>query len=665
MARGQSRGSGRGVGAWLSLLGFLILVAWLGWLAFRGIRVASHLGAMRALIAETEQLATTDARATLASSEKMTSLCDNVAAIDSELDGLAREGEVFLNLAPFLGWVPLHGYDVQSAPQLLAMTQETLAASVTLCEAGTRLVTSLQQVDAGADRWPVAIRIAQDQQPHFRLARQSLDSALTYRAEIDAWRLSEILAEPLAKFDRLADKLAVGLRAAELGPYLLGADGARTYLVLAQNEDELRPTGGFISAAGRVHVENGRITELAIADSYSFDDLSKPYPWPPYPLYEYMGADYWLLRDANWSPDFPTAAETAAGLYLLSTGVDVDGVISLDQAALEYLLASIGHVEVSGESGGVWVSAENLALWMQNNWAPAPGQVQDREWWAQRKSFISELAAALLKRIEGGTNLSPTALLQGVLRALEEKHILIYDRRPEAAALLYGLNWDGHVDRSIGDYFAAVEANVSFNKASGMIARSLDYSVTLGEDGDGDVTVELHYQHQSRTPVDFCDPTSRYDAVYSAMMDRCYWNYLRLIVPIGAELDSYPPIVVPGAYLLRGRPSDDGVSVEKVNDARKSWGQLLLLAPGDRATLRYTYQVPAGTAHKLQSHWQYRLLLQKQPGIRTLPVSLSVRLPDGMGLLGSAPWPSLIEGQVLHYALDLSSDQPVRIDYGP
>src|SRR5713226_6254718 len=36
----------------------------------------------------------------------------------------------------------------------------------------------------------------------------------------------------------------------QLAPEVLGLNGPKTYLILVQNEDELRPTGGYITAAG-------------------------------------------------------------------------------------------------------------------------------------------------------------------------------------------------------------------------------------------------------------------------------------------------------------------------------------------------------------------------------------------------------------------------------
>ena len=55
-------------------------------------------------------------------------------------------------------------------------------------------------------------------------------------------------------------------------------------------------------------------------DAFTADDFSKDYPYPPDPIRHFMLADYWLPRDANWSPDFPTAAQQVQALYTLSNG---------------------------------------------------------------------------------------------------------------------------------------------------------------------------------------------------------------------------------------------------------------------------------------------------------------------------------------------------------
>ena len=97
-------------------------------------------------------------------------------------------------------------------------------------------------------------------------------------------------------------------------------EGPRTYLVLIQNNHELRATGGFIAAVGRVTVDKGRMTALDFADSYTVYSDKSTYPLAPKPMQQYMHIPLLLMRDANWSPDLPTTAEVARALYAQETG---------------------------------------------------------------------------------------------------------------------------------------------------------------------------------------------------------------------------------------------------------------------------------------------------------------------------------------------------------
>src|SRR5262245_6528586 len=97
---------------------------------------------------------------------------------------------------------------------------------------------------------------------------------------------------------------------------LAGLNRPKTYLTLVENEDELRANGSSIAAAGTITVHYGRVTDLAIEDVFALDNLKLTYPRPPQPLQDYMDAPKWLLRDSNWSPDFPSTAALAQALYL-------------------------------------------------------------------------------------------------------------------------------------------------------------------------------------------------------------------------------------------------------------------------------------------------------------------------------------------------------------
>ena len=97
-----------------------------------------------------------------------------------------------------------------------------------------------------------------------------------------------------------------------------------------QNEDELRATGGFLTEVGTVVVKDGEIVSYTFENSYDLDDLSKPYPPAPWQLERYMDAQMLLLRDSNWSPDFPSSAATAEYLYAYKSFHTSDGIIAID-----------------------------------------------------------------------------------------------------------------------------------------------------------------------------------------------------------------------------------------------------------------------------------------------------------------------------------------------
>ena len=61
--------------------------------------------------------------------------------------------------------------------------------------------------------------------------------------------------------------------------------------------------------------------------------------------------------------------------------------------------------------------------------------------------------------------------------------------------------------------------------------------------------------------------------------------------------------------------------------------------------------------------FQYRLLMQKQPGLPTEPVSLLVQLPPGAELVRTTPPDSRQEGEWVRLDVDLSGDTTFAVDF--
>jgi hypothetical protein len=442
---------------------------------------------------------------------------------------------------------------------------------------------------------------------------------------------------------------------------MLGATSPRTYLIMTQSSDELRPTGGYINAAGHITFDQGRIVEFTMQDSYNVDQLTNDYPYPPDPIYKYMGSDYWVLRDANWSPDFPTSARTAMALYEMGQGITTNGVIALDQQGLAYILKSVEPLNVEGNE----VTGDNLIPLMQAQWGPEPGQEQDEEWWRNRKSFMLTLAITLKQKFEqelGSVNLP---VLAAVLQeALAEKHMLVYMTDPVVSDFLTTENWAGTIVPTEGDYLMVVDANLGFNKASAIVERRTTHQVILHEDGSAEVYLNLVYHHPAQRQADACLQDPRYDPTYQQNMERCYWDYMRLIVPVGAELGGGPRVIVDGEYLLRGQSTTGQVDVALLEPGKVSWGQLFLLAPQESISLDYVYSLPPGTVQSSADNtWHYTLYLQKQPGTMQNPVNLTIILPENSQIQDVSPAPTHQEEDTLYFQLDQKVDRQISITY--
>lgn len=655
------------LGHFLIYLGLLTVALVVTWLVFEATRIYASYRAVTQHLATLEALASAGQSPLIASfSERENGqghdpnqLEESIHGTATDLETLYQELTPFLPLTPYLGWLPVYGADLQASPYLLAAARDLSRAGVILFDS---LAPALQSEPGAEQNGPLPHLVATLTQAEADMdqAEALLQQAQANLSQLETERLSPRVAYRAGQLKQYLPQAISGLHLVKGLPVLFGAKSPQTYLILTQNSDELRPSGGYINAAGHIVFDRGQIVEFVMQDSYAVDQLSEEYPYPPDPLYHYMGAEYWVLRDAGWSPDFPTTARTAIYLYQLGQGISADGVIVLDQQALPYLLQALGPIGIDGER----VTSGNVVKLMRQHWAPEQGQKLNKEWWLQRKSFMLALAETVRQKFEqdfGAVNLP--VLADALKQALAEKHILIYLADPGWADFLAEKNWAGSLHSTQGDYLMVVDANVGFNKASPLVERHLNYQVTLAEDGSAQAHANLVYQHQARKHLERCQQEISYDPLYEQNMERCYWNYMRLIVPASAKLISGPKVIVAGQSLLRGQPTTGEIDVAAPGSDKLSWGQLFLLAPEESNSLDYVYTLPPGTAHSVEDHWEYNLYLQKQPGTMAPTVEVVVTLPEGAQLLKSQPKPLNQQERVITYLVSLKTDQQIELFY--
>jgi hypothetical protein len=446
----------------------------------------------------------------------------------------------------------------------------------------------------------------------------------------------------------------VGLEASAAAPALLGEAGPVHYLVLAQNNDELRATGGFVTAIGVVSVERGKIGDLAIQDSYYFDKFTAEHPWPPEPMTRYMGIDQWVTRDGNWSPDFPTAAQDVEDLYHIENSTEIHGVVAFDMSAVGELVRAVGPLYL--EEFEDWVDGDNVLDRMREYWGPQiPEGMTLREWaeelgwdelktewWLHRKDFIGLLADSLMTKLQsGGAEGQLVDLAKAVWKAMDEKHILMRFHEPAVQGLLARMGMDGALDAAPGaDYLLALDTNMGYNKVNVNVARLVEYQVTLRQAAAPQATVTITYQNHSPAQ-EACVHRPKIKATYELMTQDCYWNYLRIYVPLGSELLS-----------ARGVTQTETISDEH---GKTVFAAFFMVPAAETRTVSFTYRLPDWDGKR------YRLVMEKQAGTEAVPVRVRIQLPSGAELSSAQPEPHSQQEGVISYDLNLRRDRSLAL----
>lgn len=552
-----------------------------------------------------------------------TTALDNPAALQRALQRLSDDyAQLMQTAAPVLPilerltFVPTYGAVAGDASTLFRAGQQLLHLAET---GGELLAPTLTELRAAEPDRPTPELLVQ------ALAQQA-DALPELTPQIDALRSTLATVNAAAMPARLApimqaapDLLTLADVATRLGPQLpllLGMDGPKTYLILVQNNHELRATGGFIAAIGRLTLEHGKLTELDFADSYSIYRADGRYPPAPAAMQKYMNIPVLVMRDANWSPDLPTAARVAEAIYKSDVGVDIDGIVTIDLHAVRRIFNALGEIQAPGFETpitGENVEAQVVKLWER----PAQGdtavggdtQEELSAWWVQRKEFIPRLAQAVLSKIQGG-DVDVLALASALVGALDARAIQVWLDDPEAAALLGAQGWDGALRPTPdNDFLAVVDTNMGYNKVDAAIERALDYRVSWpdGVNQPAQATLTLTYTHPIDAEDPGCDLTPRYGKSYADLIARCYFNYVRIYAPAGSKLIDATGL------------APDSITTQRGERKTQVFTGYFIMPPHSRRQVTFTYTLPPAITPD-----KYHLIVQRQSGTQPLPITVTV-----------------------------------------
>lgn len=377
-------------------------------------------------------------------------------------------------------------------------------------------------------------------------------------------------------------------------PDLAGGKGERKkYLILFQNDNELRPTGGFLTAYAVVFVENGKVTPEKSDDIYELDQkFTKRIPIPD-ALGKYLTTEtYWHLRDMNISPDFKDSMDQFFTHYQEVRGEpsDINGIIAVDTVVLTDLLKILGPVQVGGGTFSAEPEtrcdgcAQVVYALSEIITRPTPYLREDR------KGILGPLMQATLQKAYSAPKELWPQLFEMMWQDLEGRHIQMYflDEAEQAAA--EAVNGAGRLilPAEGNDFLAIVDANLGGAKSNLFTQSEVKQTITSPENGLLTKAVEITYKNTRR--ADNCNLEAGQLCLNGTLRD---WS--RLYLPKGAQLVEAQGFTdEPSVYEESGFTVIDG---------------FFILEPLGTAKLRLTYTVPYADQKT------YRIELWKQGGI--------------------------------------------------
>ena len=443
--------------------------------------------------------------------------------------------------------------------------------------------------------------------------------------------------------NKLKEKLEIQKTGAEkireilrILPEMIGVDGKRReYMVLLQNENEIRPSGGFIGSFAILAFEGGRFLNFQVNDIYEADGQLRGHVEPPEEIKKYLGEAGWYMRDANWQASFPLASRDIQWFLEKETGRKVDGVIGLNLASVKAILGVTGEIFVPDFKEKV----------NENNLYEQAEFYSDNKFFAgsgQKASFLGGVSKQLMEEIKTAGGSQGQKLLMAIVELLDRNEVQISFNNIETAKVMAEAGWDGSIYEGkcnlakttagggevgcYADYLYIVEANLGVNKANYFLYRNIEREVKIEEKIIRN-NLKIVYENTSKS--------TNWPA-------GDYKNYLRVYLPAESRVEEVN-------WSENGSGEKNIVSGDNLkisqNGSKKEVGFLVTVPVGKKIEVEIRYS--EGVDLSRATTFSYLNYGQKQSGFGETNMVSLISIPDGWQISAVEPVASVVGGKLL------------------
>jgi len=388
--------------------------------------------------------------------------------------------------------------------------------------------------------------------------------------------------------------------------WLLGKDSPRNYLMIFQNDGELRASGGFWTAYSTLTVKNGKVTPGNASNIYDLDDkINSRVPSPRLLKSYHINVPYLNLRDSNLSPDFPTNAKIFLDQYtkVMGSKNKFDAVVAIDTEILVDMVRILGKLDTRV---GTFTANPDKRC------SGCPSIIYDLQWMSgrprnyiepNRKDFMNPLMSALLANVMGSEKSKMAPLIQTLFENINEKHVMIYFPDEEMQNIGNLANITGKiidVDPTT-DYLHLNDTNFASAKSNIFITQKINHDINIH---NGVATHKISVTYTNPAPGSNCN-LEKGDLCLNASV---YRDLFRFYTPLGSKL-----VKMTGSEV-------ETVQYDELNKQvfEGFYGNKFGLNPQSniKTSIEYTSGAKIGK--------NYLLSLQKQPGTKPVEYQITI-----------------------------------------
>ncbi len=496
---------------------------------------------------------------------------------------------------------------------------------------------------------------------------------------------------------------------------VLGLSLDKRYLLVFQNNAELRASGGFLGSYALIDIRDGKIRNLEVPAGGSYDleaGMQGKKIISPQPLH--LVNPHWNFWDANWWADWPKTAENLMWFYNESNGPTVDGVISFTPSVVEKILEITGPIDMTKEYGLI-INSENFweltqkTVEYDNLVIEDPNYINDikkteissstlvntddfkfeQDLYNNKnnkpKKIIGDLFAKIIEEIPKNITKDNLAKIISIISdSVLEKQVMMYFSDQNLQNEIKELGLAAEVKESEHDYLMIVDSNIGGRKTDRILKRNANLKTEIDSDGSIINTLTIEYAHPGKEG----DP----------LLDVRNVNWLRIYVPSGSQLISASGFSSPDEELFE-LPDDQAILLDSIANENKAiidqdsdtkiyqefnktvFANWVMTDPGFKNQVVIKYKLPINlnelSENKKNDTWlkkisfqlnpnqdiifPYSLLIQKQPGVNPYEITLNFKESNNFNVFWSGNKNSIQEDYIWNYTSLLNSDKYISV----